>query len=114
MPGHAGVDEEASRGYLGQMRSVGLKVLKNRLSEFVRLAAAGETVLVTDRTRVVAELVPPQPGRDALSDDELVAQGVREGWLTPARAVGPPLPSRRPVTSWRELEQELRQDREDR
>lgn len=96
------------------MRSVGLKVLKNRLSEFVRLAAAGETVLVTDRDRVVAELVPPQPGRDALSNDELLAQGVREGWLTPARAVGAPLPPRKPVMTWRDLEQELRQDREDR
>ena len=40
------------------MRSVGLKVLKNRLSEYVRLAAGGETVLVTDRNRVVAVTVP--------------------------------------------------------
>jgi len=38
------------------MRAVGLKVLKNKLSEYVRLAASGETVLVTDRDRVVAEL----------------------------------------------------------
>ena len=48
------------------MRSVGLKVLKNKLSEYVRLAASGETVLVTDRDRVVAEIVPPQPGRSPL------------------------------------------------
>ena len=40
------------------MRAVGLRVLKNRLSEYVRLAASGETVLVTDRERVVAEIVP--------------------------------------------------------
>jgi len=31
------------------MRAVDLKVLKNKLSEYVRLAAGGETVLVTDR-----------------------------------------------------------------
>ena len=31
------------------MRSVGLKVLRNKLSEYVRIAASGETVLVTDR-----------------------------------------------------------------
>ena len=42
------------------MRSVGIKVLKNKLSEYVRLAAGGETVLVTDRDRVVAELGPPR------------------------------------------------------
>jgi antitoxin (DNA-binding transcriptional repressor) of toxin-antitoxin stability system len=29
------------------MRAVGLKVLKNKLSEYVRLAASGETVLVS-------------------------------------------------------------------
>jgi antitoxin (DNA-binding transcriptional repressor) of toxin-antitoxin stability system len=40
------------------MRSVGLKVLKNRLSEFIRMAAGGETVLVTDRDKIVAEIVP--------------------------------------------------------
>ena len=45
------------------MRSVGVKVLKNKLSEYIRLAASGETVLVTDRDRVVAELVPPREGR---------------------------------------------------
>ena len=41
------------------MRSVGLKLLRNKLSEYVRLAAGGETVLVTDRDRVVAEIGPP-------------------------------------------------------
>jgi prevent-host-death family protein len=34
------------------MRTVGIKVLKNKLSEYVRAAEAGETVLVTDRDRV--------------------------------------------------------------
>jgi antitoxin (DNA-binding transcriptional repressor) of toxin-antitoxin stability system len=49
------------------MRSVGLKLLKNKLSEYVRLAAGGETVLVTDRDSVVAEIVPPQSGRSPFS-----------------------------------------------
>jgi prevent-host-death family protein len=40
------------------VRAVGLKVLKNKLSEYLRLAARGEVVLVTDRDRVVAELIP--------------------------------------------------------
>jgi hypothetical protein len=33
------------------VRTVGLKTLKNKLSEYVRLAAAGETVVITDRKR---------------------------------------------------------------
>jgi antitoxin (DNA-binding transcriptional repressor) of toxin-antitoxin stability system len=45
------------------MRAVGIRALKDRLSEYVRVAADGETVLVTDRDKVVAELGPPQAGR---------------------------------------------------
>ena len=63
------------------MRSVGLKVLKNKLSEYVRIAAGGEIVLVTDRDRVVAELGPPQAGRSTVLTDALLAEGVREGWV---------------------------------
>ena len=46
------------------MKTVGLKTLKNRLGEYVRLAASGERVVVTDRGRPVAEIVPPraEPG----------------------------------------------------
>ena len=97
------------------MRSVGIKVLKNKLSEYVRLAASGETVLVTDRDQVVAELVPPQPGRRRLSEDAFVARGVREGWLTPARLTrqGAP-PAGDSVISFAELMQGLDRDREDR
>jgi antitoxin (DNA-binding transcriptional repressor) of toxin-antitoxin stability system len=95
------------------MRSVGLKVLKNRLSEYVRLAAAGETVLVTDRERVVAEIVPPQ--KRGLAEDEFLAKGVREGWLTPARITdGTPPPAGQPVMSFEELMREIAADREDR
>ena len=45
------------------MRTVGLKILKNKLSEYVRLAAAGETIVITDRGRSVAEIVPHTPKR---------------------------------------------------
>ena len=45
---------------MADMRAVGLKVLKNRLSEYVRLAANGERILITDRDRVVAELIAPR------------------------------------------------------
>ena len=95
------------------MLSVGLKVLKNKLSEYVRLAAGGETVLITDRDRVVAEIVPPQASRSPVLADALLAEAVREEWMTPpALAAGEP-PPRKPVTSLRQLMRELRRDRED-
>jgi prevent-host-death family protein len=96
------------------MRTVGLKVLKNKLSEYVRLAASGETVLVTDRNKVVAELVPPQPARNALSEDQFIAQGLREGWLTPPTNPGGELPPRKPIMKLQELLAELEEDRADR
>lgn len=40
------------------MKSVGVKRLKARLSEYIRLVRTGETVLITDRDEVVAELRP--------------------------------------------------------
>jgi antitoxin (DNA-binding transcriptional repressor) of toxin-antitoxin stability system len=66
------------------VRTVGIKVLKNKLSEYVRLAALGETVLISDRDRVVAELVPPRPGRAGEVSDVLLADLVRRGVVTPA------------------------------
>lgn len=43
------------------MRVVGIKELKTRLSEYLRLVRRGEVFLVTDRDEVVAELRPPSP-----------------------------------------------------
>ena len=96
------------------MKAVGLKVLKNRLSEYVRLVAGGETVLITDRDRVVAELVPPRPGRSPWLADALLAEAVREGYLTAPLLVGEGPPPRMPVTSFKQLLKELDQDRQDR
>ncbi len=40
------------------MKIVGIKQLEARLSEYIRLAKTGETVLVAERDQVVAELRP--------------------------------------------------------
>jgi len=96
------------------MRVVGLKVLKNRLSEYVRLAAGGERVLVTDRDRVVAELVPPQSGTAGLAADAVLANAVRSGWLRPPVLPAGTVPPRAPVAPLAALLQELDRDRADR
>lgn len=99
------------------MRAVGIKVLKNKLSEYVRLAAQGEIVLVTDRDQVVAELGPPRAGRALTVPDARLAEAVRNGWVSPPEEI----PHRRrpglvePV--WRTLDEmmkELDESREDR
>jgi prevent-host-death family protein len=42
------------------MRAVSIKVLKNKFRKYIRIAASGERVLVTDQGRVIAELGPPR------------------------------------------------------
>ena len=96
------------------MRAVGLKVLKNKLSEYVRLAERGETVLVTDRDRVVAEIVPPDKGRSPLLADALLADAMRRGWITPPALPSSGVPPRKPVMSFRQLKRDLDKDRSER
>jgi prevent-host-death family protein len=96
------------------MRAVGLKTLKNRLSEYVRLAARGETVLVTDRDRIVAELVPPRPGRAEWLADAQLAALVREGVLRPPLSPPGTVPPSLPVAPTEVLVAELALDRGER
>ena len=96
------------------MRAVGVKTLKNKLSEYVRLAAAGETVLVTDRDRVVAELGPPRASRAPEVGDALLAHAVREGWVTPPVLTRSETPARLPVAPLSEILRGLESDRSDR
>src|SRR5437870_13442733 len=96
------------------MRAVGLKILKNKLSEYVRLAQGGETILVTDRDRVVAELVPPREGRSPAVADAVLAELVRKGWITPPARPLTAAPPRASVATFEELMRELDDDRADR
>lgn len=107
-------DKVASGSYINFMRSVGLKTLKNKLSEYVRLAAGGETVLVTDRDRVVAEIGPPSPTRSSILSDALLLDAFRQGWMTPPISVGRGPPARKPVMKIDELLSNLQRDRADR
>ena len=57
------------------MKAVGVKQLKARLSEYLRLVKSGETVLITDRDEVVAELRPArrQPAAAPSLEEQLQA-----------------------------------------
>jgi antitoxin (DNA-binding transcriptional repressor) of toxin-antitoxin stability system len=96
------------------MKAVGLKVLKNRLSEYVRMAAAGEVILVTDRDHVVAELTPPRLERSVDVTDALLAEVVRKGWVQPPTLASRDVPARIPVAKFKTLMRELERDRTDR
>ncbi len=96
------------------MRAVGLRELKNRLSEYVRIAARGERVLITNHDRVVAELVPPEAGRALHVADAVLVDLFKQGILSPplnrSESVSEPTPVMPPAA----LLEDLAQDREDR
>lgn len=46
------------------MHEIGAFEAKNRLSELLRRAEAGEEIAITNRGRIVARLVPPAPPLD--------------------------------------------------
>ena len=60
---------------------VGIRELKAKLSHYLDLAAAGESIVVTDRGKAKAEL-------RALSVEARIQQGIEEGWIRPGRPGG--------------------------
>lgn len=97
------------------MQSVGIKALKNRLSEYIRAAAAGETVLVTDRGRVVAEVVPPRVHEDASPAERQMGELIRQGLVVPASVASTArLPRRKPIADLEQVLRELDESRAER
>ncbi len=84
------------------MSDIGVRELKQRLSEYLARAERGEVIRVTDRGRPKAVL-GPLPGRARIE------QGVAEGWLTPGS--GAPLPAVERVEAERSTLDVLAEDR---
>jgi antitoxin (DNA-binding transcriptional repressor) of toxin-antitoxin stability system len=72
----------ATRCYISGMKTVGIRRLKNALSEYVRQVKDGEEVMVTDRGVVVAELRPPTPPEMRSGAPPGLAALARRGLLT--------------------------------
>lgn len=64
------------------MRVVGVRELKDHLSEYVRLVRSGEELLLTDRGEVVAEIRPADPSTVASRVDSGLAALVGRGGVT--------------------------------
>lgn len=68
------------------MEKVSVSKLKDQLSAYLKKVKAGQTVVVTDRNKPVAQLTPVVRTE---SDDERIARLVEQGVVTPPRL--PPL-----------------------
>jgi len=73
MPHSEAVDSRAPDDHYGHMVVTSIASLKASLGEFLAGVKAGEEVVVTDRGRPVARIVPYDPGGDVL--DGLVRTG---------------------------------------
>ena len=87
------------------MERIGVRELRQHASRYLDRVKSGETVEVTERGRLVALIVPPEPARAAR--ERLIA----EGRLIPATG-GLQLPRRiRAARTTEEVLDDLREDR---
>jgi len=84
---------------------VGIREFKQRLSEYLDRVSRGEVIRITDRGRPKALLT-------GIRQEQAVARGISEGWLSPGDDVAP-APVRRVRSRKRALEL-LREDRDGR
>jgi prevent-host-death family protein len=84
------------------MMDVGIRELRQHLSEYLERAERGEVVRVTDRGRPKA-MLGPVPGRARIED------GIRSGWIKPG--TGAPLGPVHRSTSSRRVLDVLAEDR---
>lgn len=84
---------------------VGIRELKARLSEYLDRAAAGETIVVTDRGKAKVEI-------RNLSVDVRIEQGIREGWIRPGRPGGVSTRPRRGAQGRMTIAEAIAEDRD--
>lgn len=93
------------------MTTVGARELKNRLGRYLRQVRTGETILVTERGRPVAELRPLPPA--ALDLDTRLGELAAKGLIRlPTRRKSPTIP--RVELPGPPLSRTIIEDREDR
>ena len=74
-------------GYDSHMKKAGIAALKNNLSRYLDQVKGGESILVMDRNRPVAQIVPlPSAVRGSDSDDERLTRLERKGLIRRAAA----------------------------
>jgi len=79
---------------MGNLKTVGIKELKNNLSAYLREVRRGTRVLVSDRNRAVAELHAPASGY--VVDDPMhprLAEWIDAGIVSPPTAKKTKLPA---------------------
>lgn len=97
------------------MRSIETAALLENLREYIKLAESGETILISEGNRLIAELRPHKRSEALLPAAASLADLVRFGVVIPpkVRPTTPPLKPP-PLASFDEVMKDLDESREDR
>jgi prevent-host-death family protein len=83
----------------GTVETVGIRELKNRLSELLRRVSAGDRLIVTDRGKPIAVISPPAEASVDHGIETLIREGLAQwGGGKPRGAARPPRIKGRPVS----------------
>lgn len=96
------------------MLTVSTTSLKDTLSECLQRVQDGETILILDEGRIVAELRPPQPGHTPATTVNVWASLVRQGLITPAERTKSRPPPALALIPFEQVMADLDEAREDR
>ena len=72
---------------MANIKTVGIKTLKDNLSAYLREVRAGSQILVTDRSEVVAEITRPARNRKITGrTNSVLDEWIEQGWLIPPKS----------------------------
>ncbi len=67
------------------MITVGIRNLKNSLSQYLKMVKGGERIVITDHNRIVAEIIPASATDEKVRLlEDYIAEKIQTGKLTPA------------------------------
>ena len=99
------------------MITVGIRNLKNSLSQYLKLVKGGERIIITDHNRIVAEIIPAAKAEEANKlMEEYLDDQIETGKITPAlkKSVLGRERKEKEIPNQKEIEKNYEQTRADR
>ena len=95
------------------MKKVGVRDLKNQLSQYLLYVKEGETVYITEHKKIIAEISVPKERKELITIEEKLIQLSKEGEVIPAKSNKSrlKLPKINEKLDWESVLTETREDR---
>ena len=95
------------------MKKVGVRDLKNQLSQYLLYVKEGETVYITEHKKIIAEISVPKERKELITIEEKLIQLSKEGEIILAKSNKSrlKLPKINEKLDWENILSEIRADR---